>query len=443
MRHPLTLVALLLAAPAPAADFAAAAAANWHQWRGPTADGAAPPSADPPVEWDAASGKNVRWKAPLPGRGSATPVVWGDRVFVLTAVKTDREAKADELPKGDPNFEKRTDAPRHFYRFVVLCLDRGTGKVVWERTAAERVPHEGHHQTHSYAAGSPTTDGERVYACFGSAGVYCYDFAGNLVWSRDLGRLNTRLGWGEAVTPVYHPDGPTLLLNWDQEANSALYRLNAKTGETVWKAERDEKSTWTTPLVVDHGGRTVVVLNGTTRVRAHDLATGAVVWSVGGMTTNAIPSVVRVGDAVVAMSGYRGAAAVSVPLAATGDVGGTGPVRWRHGKGTPYVPSPVLADGRLYFTEANGGLLTSLDAATGKPVIARERLPSVTGFYASPVYAGGRLYFVDRTGTTLVLKPGDSLDVLATNKLADPVDASPVAVGKQLFLRGERFLYCL
>jgi outer membrane protein assembly factor BamB len=420
---------------------AVATADNWPAWRGPTADGVAPPSADPPLTWDGPSGKNIKWKAPLPGKGSSTPVVWGDQVFVLSARKTDREAKPEELPKPDPRFETKTSPPRHFYQFIVAAYDRHTGEKRWEHVAAEKVPHEGHNENHSYMGGSPTTDGERLYASFGSFGISCYDLAGKRLWSRDLGRLHTRLGWGEAVTPTVH--GDNLLLNWDQETDSALHCLDARTGQTRWTATRDEKSTWTTPLAVEHNGRTQVILNGTTRIRSHDLATGKVIWSVGGMTVNAIPSAIRVNDTVVVMSGYRGAAAVAVPLDAAGDLGNTGKLLWKHDRGTPYVPSPVRVGDRLYFTEGNTNRLTVLDARTGKPVIDREPLPGVTSIYASPVFAAGRVYFVDRTGVTVVLKPGESIEVLATNRLGDKVDASPVVVGKQLFLRGEKFLHCI
>lgn len=421
-----------------AADFEVEKYQNWHHWRGPEANGSAP-KADPPTRWGADS--HIKWKAPLVGKGSATPIVWGDRVFVLTAVKTDRQAKPDELPQVDPKFQTKTEPPTHFYRFVVLCFDRHTGKKLWEQTAAERVPHEGHHASHSYAAGSPTTDGRFLYVSFGSFGNYCYDFDGNLKWSRDLGRLNTRLGWGEAVTPVVHKG--SLLLNYDQEAGATLYCLDTATGKTRWEAKRDEKTSWNTPLVVEHGGVTQVIVNGTARVRSHDLATGAVLWSCGGMTTNAIPSPVRVGDAVVCTSGYGAGLAVSVPLDARGDLGTDGKVNWRHKGGTPYVPSPVLVGDRLYFTQTNDNLLTVLDSRTGKVVIDRERLPQARNFYASPLAAAGRVYFVDRTGTTVVLKAGDEVEVLSVNKLDDEFDASPVAVGKQLFLRGTKYLYCV
>jgi outer membrane protein assembly factor BamB len=411
---------------------------NWHHWRGPEANGTAP-EADPPITWDAR--KNIKWKAPLPGRGSATPIVWGDQVFIATAIETDRVARPDDLPRADPRFQTKTTAPTHFYQFVVLSFDRQTGKVRWQRTAAERVPHEGHHPTHSYAAGSPTTDGRFLYVSFGSFGTYCYDLDGKLQWQRDLGRLHTRLGWGEAVTPVIH--GDALLLNWDQEADSALICLDARSGKTRWKVERDEKTSWNTPLVVEHKGRTQVILNGTNRVRSYDLKTGEPIWQCGGMTVNAIPSVVARDGVAFCMSGYRGAAAVAVSLDATGDVTDSDKVLWRYDRGTPYVPSPLLVRDRLYFTQMNDGLLTSLDVKTGKPILDRVRLVGANSFYASPVAAAGRIYLVARDGTTLVLEQSDRFKVLARNRLDDPVDASPVPVGKQLFLRGEKYLYCI
>lgn len=434
------LLATIQFLPCATFDFSTEKSANWHHWRGPNANGTAP-LADPPIHWDLQTGKNVRWKAPLVGQGSATPIVWGDRVFVITAVKTDRIAKPEELPKLDSKLEKKTEAPKNFYRFLVLCFDRNSGKLLWQRQAAERVPHEGHHQTHSYAAGSPTTDGKFFYVSFGSFGIYCYDFDGNLRWQRDLGLIQSRLGWGEAVTPVLHQG--CLLLNWDQEENSALFCLEAVTGQTRWKAERDEKTSWNTPLVVEHQGKTQIIINGTNRIRAHDFETGQVLWSCGGMTVNAIPSPILVGDTVVCMSGYRSSMAVAIPLDSRGDLGTEGKVRWRYDKGTPYVPSPVLVGDRLYFTDRNEALLSILNAKTGAVILDRARLSAASSFYASPIAAAGRIYLVDRNGTTLVQKQSDQLDILAANKLDDPIDASPVAVGKQLFLRGEKYLYCL
>jgi outer membrane protein assembly factor BamB len=421
-----------------AEDFDSEKINYWHHWRGPNADGSSP-KADPPIHWDAKT--NIKWRRELPGRGSATPVVWGEKIFVLTAIKTDRIAKPSELPKQDPKFQTKTEPPTNFYKFIILCIDRNTGNVVWERVAAERVPHEGHHETHSYAAGSPTTDGKYVYASFGSFGMFCYDLDGNLKWNRDLGPLHTRLGWGEAVTPVI--SGNSLFLNYDQEADSTLFCLDASNGKTLWFAKRDEKTSWNTPLVVEHAGKKQVITNGTNRIRSHDFLTGDLVWSCGGMTINAIPSAVAYQDAAICVSGYRGSAAISIPLSSKGDLGEKGKVNWRYGAGTPYVPSPVLVGDMLYFTAMNDPFLTVLNAKTGKPTLEKERLPSVKSFYSSPVTAAGRVYFTDRNGATLIIKAGDAVDVIAVNKLDETIDASPVLLGKQLILRSERALYCI
>jgi outer membrane protein assembly factor BamB len=411
---------------------------NWHHWRGPDANGFAP-KADPPLTWG--PDKNIKWKVPLPGRGSATPIVWGDQVFIATAIKTERVAAVSDLPKINPDLERKTKAPNNYYQFVVLAFDRDTGKQRWRQLAAEKVPHEGHHPSHSYAAGSPTTDGKFLYVSFGSFGTYCYDLAGKLQWEHDLGRLSTRYGWGEAVTPVIH--GDNLLLNWDQESDSSLICLDPKTGKIKWRTPRDEKTSWNTPLVVKHKDKTQVIVNGTNRLRGYDLATGVELWQCAGMTVNAIPSPVAANGIVYGMSGYTGAGAVAVSLDSRGDLGLKGKTVWRISKGTPYVPSPLLLGNRLYFTSGNNPLYTVLDIKDGKAILDRERLQGLTSFYASPVAAAGRLYLVDRAGTTMVLRASDRLEVLALNALDDPIDASPVAVGRQLFLRGEKYLYCI
>ena len=416
-------------------DFSAAKLDNWHHWRGPLASGYAP-KANPPTKWDAQT--NIHWKVPLPGRGSATPIVWGERVFIVTAVKTDKIA--DKLPDPDPRFETRTERPKNYYQFVVLCYDRGTGKLRWQQQAAEAVPHEGHHASHSYAAGSPTTDGRRLYVSFGSQGIYCYTLDGQPIWNRQFGALHSRLGWGEAVTPVIYND--SLLINWDQEEDSKLICLDAATGKTRWEQPRDEKTSWNSPLIVEQPDRVQVVLNGTKRIRGYDLRYGKPLWQCPGMTTNAIPSCVTDGSFIYGMSGYGAGAAVAVPVNASGELSKEA-LHWKLEKGTPYVPSPLLAGKRLFFTQANQPLLSIVDADSGKFLVERERLAGVTSFYASPAAAAGRVYLVDRDGTTLVLKLSDTIEVLATNRLNDPIDASPVLVGKQLFLRGEHFLYCI
>lgn len=435
----LALPGLLLSATlATAGEKAVNPVDQWPHWRGPLASGFAP-SANPPIQWDEKT--NIRWKAPVPGRGSSTPIVWGDQVFVATAVDTGKEAKPEDLPRADPKLERKTTAPKTYHQFLLICFDRATGKVRWQKVATERVPHEGHHPSHSYAAGSPTTDGRFVWVSFGSQGVYCYDMAGTLKWERDLGLINSRLGWGEASTPVIH--GDALVLNWDQEKDSRLIVLDAKTGKTRWQVDRDEPTTWNTPLVVDYKGTTQIIVNGTNKARSYDLTTSKLLWQCGGQTLNAIPSPVAGDGYAFLMSGYKGSTAVAIPLDARGELTDTDKVAWKHTKGTPYCPSPLLVDGKLYFTQGNDPLLTCLDARTGKAIFERQRLEGVESFYASPVAAAGRIYLVDRDGVGLVLKQNSKVEVLATNRLEDTMDASPAVAGRQLFLRGHKFLYCI
>ncbi|MCO6456744.1 MAG: PQQ-like beta-propeller repeat protein [Pirellulaceae bacterium] len=417
-----------------AADFESWRDANWHHWRGPRADGVAP-GANPPLNWDPQT--NVRWRTPLPGEGSSTPIVWQNQIFLAAAVPTDRKTDSPPQPAADA----KTVPPDNYYEFLLLAFDRDSGALRWRQKVCEQVPHEGQHPTNTYASASPTTDGQRIYVSFGSRGIYCLDLSGKLLWSRDLGRMRTRYGWGEATTPVLH--GDWLIVNWDHEDQSYLFALDAATGQTRWQVERDEPTSWATPLVVQHGETTQVVVNGTNRARGYDLRTGEVLWQCGGQTVNAIPSPVRWNDWVICMSGYRGAAAHALPLDARGDLTDSDQVPWRYGSDTPYVPSPVIVDGRLYFTRSNSQVLSCLDVATGKPIFEPQRLPGLSSLYASPVSAAGRIYFTDRDGTTLVIQAGDRLEVLATNRLDEPIDASPALVGRQLFLRSSRHLYCI
>ena len=408
----------------------------WAQWRGPNANGTAANSARPPTKWDLST--NVRWSVKLPGEGSSTPIVWQDQIFLLSAEATTR--KTETPPVADET--SKTVPPDVYYRFWVTSIDRGTGKTRWQRLATEQVPHAGKHQTNTYAAGSPTTDGERLYVSFGSQGIYCYSLDGELIWQSDLGNMTTRFGWGEAVTPVLA--GDLLIVNWDHEVGSFITALDARTGKEVWKVDRaKEVTSWNTPLVVENNGRQLLVVNGTDRARAYDAKSGKELWSCGGQTVNAIPCPVRFEDTVICMSGYRGSLAVAIPIDSQGDISGSSQTRWKIEQGTPYVPSPALSGTRLYFTGINADILTCLDARTGKPLAERKRLSGVVSLYSSPLVAGGHVYFVGREGTTVVIKDDESLETVAVNKLSGTIDASPVAVGNDLLLRSWDTLYCI
>lgn len=430
----------VFAVPVIAGDFDKQRSDNWHQWRGPEGNGFAP-AANPPLTWGPQS--NIKWKVPIPGRGESTPVVWGDRVFLTTAVETDREeeqAPEEEAnaPGGNPF---RIARPTTYHKFVVQCYDRNSGKLLWERVATEQVPHEGHHKDHGFASPSPVTDGKHLYTSFGSRGIYCWDMDGKLIWQRDLGDLRMYRFFGEGSSPVL--EGDTLIVNWDHEGDSALYALDALTGETKWRVAREEQSSWSTPIVVEHDGRKQVVVNSSTKARGYDFKDGNVLWECGGQTQAIIPVPIVHEGLVFLMSGYPKSALVAVPLDAEGDISGTEQIAWSRDKDTPYCPSALLYDGKLYFNKSNRAILTCLDAQTGEPIIEKKRMPDLSNIYASPVGAAGRIYFTGRDGTTLVLADGPELKVLATNELDEGIDASPALVGDQIFLRGKEHLYCI
>lgn len=249
------------------------------------------------------------------------------------------------------------------------------------------------------------------------------------------------MSFGEGSSPVVH--GDIVVLNRDNETQSMILAFDAQTGDIRWQAERDESSAWATPLIVEHNGRTQVITNASRRVRSYDLATGELIWQCGGQVSNVTPSPVLFGQNVICMSGYRGSIAMSLPIDAAGDITNGPQVAWRYGRDTPYVPSPLLYGDMLYFNKLNSAVLTCLDAKTGQPLIEASRIQGLNNIYASPVGAADRVYFVGRDGATVVLKKAATLEVLATNRLDESIDASPAIAGKQLFLRGRQQLYCL
>lgn len=332
--------------------------------------------------------------------------------------------------------------PTEIYQFTLLCLDRDSGKTLWQKVAKEELPHEGYFQGEgSLASSSGVTDGKNVYADFGSRGLYCYDLDGNQRWSKDLGRMKIKMSFGEGSSPTLYKD--SLIINWDNEDGSFITALDRNSGREIWKQPRDEGTSWSTPLVVEHGGKTEVVVTATGKIRSYDPETGKVIWECGGLTPNAIPSPVADSDKVYCMSGFQGNALLAIKLGGTGDLTGSDWIAWKRSKSTPYVPSPLLYDGKLYFFANNNGRLSCVDSKTGEPSLDAETVEEIPNVYASPLGADGRVYLVGRNGTTVVLKNSGKLDKLAVNKLDDRIDASPVAVGKELILRGRTSLYCL
>jgi outer membrane protein assembly factor BamB len=491
----------------------AALADQWPQWRGPLGTGASP-DGSPPVTWSET--ENIRWKVKIPGRGSATPIVWGDKIFIQTAVSTGKkpdapagdaskdaavaktndakreadapkreDVKRDEVKRDEgKRDEARTEGaqrrggpdgvgqrggpggrgpggfgqrggrgggmrsvkPTEIQQFVLLCLDRKTGKPIWEKVAREELPHEGHHGDHGFASHSPATDGQHVIAYFGSRGLHCYDMNGNLQWSKDLGRMRTKNEFGEGSSPALF--GNTIVVNWDHEGEDFIAAFDKRSGQELWREPRDEDTTWGTPLIVEHNGQAQVVTGASNRIRSYNLATGKQIWETGGLTPNAIPSPVAAGDMVYLTSGFRGSALKAIRLGAMGDISNGDAIVWTLSKATPYVPSPLLYDNRLYFFSGNNAVLSCYDAKTGEPMTSEpKRIEGLQNVYASPVAAAGRVYLVGRNGTTAVIKhatqPTEDFEMLATNKLDEGIDASPAIAGDAILLRGQESLYCI
>ncbi len=410
----------------------------WPQWRGPLATGVAP-HGDPPTEWGPE--KNIAWKVEIPGKGYASPIVWQDTLYLLTAVPADEPIEVPDPPESeDGQGRPRNILPTQTQQFTILAIRREDGGVVWEKVLREEVPHEGTHMTATWASNSPITDGEHIFAYFGSRGLYCLDMDGNLIWQKDFGDMQTRRGFGEGSSPALH--GDTLVVNWDHEGDSFIVALDKRTGKELWRRDRDEVTSWSTPLIVEHGDKTHVIVSATGKVRSYDLATGEVLWEVGGMTVNAIPTPVHLDGLVIVMSGFRGNALLAIRLAgAEGDITGTDSIVWSLDRDTPYTPSPLLYDEQLFFLKTNDGILSSYNAKSGEKYFGPVRLEDTPNIYASPVGANGRVYIAGRDGAVVVLEKGPDFKVLAINKLEDGFNASPAIVDNEIYLRGKHHLY--
>jgi outer membrane protein assembly factor BamB len=366
-------------------------------------------------------------------------VVLGERVYLTTAV-----------PVGEPFEPRHDDAPgthdsvpvTHAFRFLALALDRKDGRVLWQTALREEVPHVGGHVTGSYASASPATDGEVVIASFGSYGLHALDPAGGILWQKDLGKLKTKHAHGEGSTPLLISE--SVVVVHDHEGPSFVACFDHLTGEERWRVARDEPTSWASPLAVEHDGRTQVVVSGTERVRGYDLASGRVLWEAGGLSHNVVASPVFGDGILVAGSSYEHQALFAVDLdRARGDVSGKDAVLWFRRRASPYVPSLLLDDGKVLFLHHYQGFLARVDARTGVETERAVRLDGMDDVYASPVAAAGRVYVTDRSGMTMVLSNGTRLEPLARNALDDSFSASAALAGRELFLRGARWLWCL
>lgn len=408
----------------------------WPQWRGPLGTGVAP-RAQPPIEWSET--KNVRWKTAIPGKGHSSPIVWGDRIYLTTAIPYGEAVKPRFVRPGAHDNLAMTR--RH--EFVVMAVARSSGKILWQQTVHKDLPHEAGHVTASQASASPVTDGEHVFAMFGSRGLFCLDASGKLIWKKELGEMHTKHGHGEGSSPALH--GDTLIVNWDHEEQSFLVALDKRTGKQLWRVGRAVDTSWSTPIVVEHVGKAQVIVAGTNRLRSYDLGDGTLLWECGGLSSNVVASPVAADGIVYSGSSYETRAMLAIKLAgAKGDITGTEQVLWSRRRATPYVPSPLLYGNSLYNLQHYQGVLVRLDTKTGEEQGGPFRLEEISNVYASPVAAAGRIYITSRDGVTVVLSHGDKAPrTLAVNRLDDSFSASAALAGRELYLRGERFLYSI
>ena len=409
------LIALALVTAAAAAD------GDWPRWRGPGDDGMA--RGDAPLRWS--DEDHIAWKATVPGRGFSSPVVWGDRIFLTTAV---------------PASGSTGGLTEH--KFTVLSYARKTGKLLWEKVARVATPHQPHHpQYGSFASNSPLTDGKHLFAFFGSRGLYSYTLDGELVWQKEFGALRMYNNFGEGAWTAL--DGEKLVVVLDQEGESFLIALDKSTGRELWRTPRQGNTNWSGPYITTHNGRKQVIVSASREACAYDLETGKQLWSAKGLGQNTIPAPVAADGMVFVMSGFRNPNLLAIRLGGEGDLTGTDAIVWQNQRGNSYTASPVLHQGKLYVL-TDTGMLSCFDAKTGKPYYQQERLPKPYNFKASPVGANGKLYLASENEDVIVVRMGEKFEVLATNTLKDQTFiGSPAILDSEIYLRGQNTLFCI
>ncbi len=416
--------------------------ANWPQFRGPQA-GVVDDKLLPDT-WSTT--EHVAWSVEIPGRGWSSPIVWGDRVFVTTAV-----AEGDiEIPKKGLYLGGNRDTPSDkMHQWKVYCVDFNSGKILWDAVAHRGLPKYALHLKNSHASETPVTDGERVYAYFGNVGLFCYDFNGKLLWSKKWDTVKTRNNWGTAASPALYQDRLYVINDNDQQ--SFLAALDAKTGAEVWRVNREEKTNWVTPYIWQNERRTELVASGTGKVRSYDLA-GKLLWELKGTTSIAIPTPFAAEGLLYVTGGYVGDSMrplYAIRPGATGDIslkeGQTGNefIAWCQKKAGPYNPTPIAYRGYVHVLY-DRGLLSCFEAKTGKEIYTGTRIAAgANAFTASPWANNGKLFCLSEDGDTYVIQAGPDFKLLACNKLQEMCMATPAAVRGSLIVRTMSKLYCI
>ena len=426
---------------------ASVAAQNWPSFRGPNASGVADGQATP-VKWNVTTGENVIWKAPIAGLAVSSPVVWGDRVFVSTAVSSDPNAAIRTGLYGD--VQPSNDQSNHSWRLI--ALDRRTGKVLWDRVAHEGTPKTKRHPKSSQASATPATDGRHVVVSYGSEGLYTYDFDGKLLWKQDLGVLNPGwfydpdIEWGVGSSPIIWKS--SVIVQCDIQKNSFIAAFDVATGKALWRTPREELPSWSTPTIYEKDGHTELVTQATKFTRGYDPATGKELWRLSGNSEIAIPTPVIGPDLIIVSNGYTPIQPIyAIKPGATGDItlkaGQTQSdfVAWSTNRGGPYIPTPVIYRDHLYVLAING-VLTTYDVRTGQRVY-QQRVGAGGSFSASPVAGDGKIYILSEDGDVYVVKAGPAYELLSTNPMGEVVMASPAISAGALIIRGVKNLFAI
>ncbi len=439
-------LALMLAGGFPAR--ACAEDSNWPSFRGPNALGVTK-NAKPPTRWNVETGKNIKWKTAIPGLGLSSPIVWGGRLFLTTAVREDGE---QDLKVGLYGDIKPVD-DESSYRWQVLCLDKDTGSILWEQTACQGVPKVKRHTKASHANSTPATDGKHVVAFFGSEGLYCYDVEGKLIWKKDLGFLDSgyyvvpEAQWGFGSSPIIF-DGK-VYVQCDVQKNSFLAAYDVKDGRELWRAPRDEVPTWSTPAICCYKDRVQLVVNGYKHIGGYDALTGKEVWNIRGGGDIPVPTPIVKGGLIYITNAHGSMAPIyAIRASASGDItpsgdGGQGEhVAWWGARIGNYMQTPLVYRKRLYSCLDNG-VLTCFDAVTGERLYRGRLGKGVSGFTASGVAAAGRLYYTSEDGEVHVVKAGEKFKPLAVNDMDEVCMATPAISGNTLFIRGQKHLFAI
>lgn len=420
-------------------------AQNWPSFRGPNASGVAETKKSP-TTWNVEKSQNILWKTPIPGLSHSSPIVWENRVFVITAISSDAKATFNAKDKG---IDLANDAVKHIWK--IYCLDKTSGRVVWEKTAYEGVPRAKRHLKATQANSTPATNGKYVVALFGSEGLDCYDLSGKLLWKKDLGVLNPGLwddptsSWGHASSPIIYRN--LVIVQADGHKQSFLAAFNLADGKQAWRVERGEITSWSTPTISETNGHIELIVNGGRFVRGYDPLTGKELWRFADSDTQVKMQAPLAAHGLIYITGgyppgrpiyaFRpgGVGDISLkPGQETNDF-----IAWRSARGSPYTPTPIIY-GDLFYTCADSGVLTAYDAKTGERVY-QERLPN--SFSASPVAADGKLYLASEDGEVFVVRAGPKFELLAVNPMGKPLMATPAISDGLLIMRAGNFVYAI